>query len=103
MVEIIKAISFHIKILVMDEPTSSLSDEEVEKLFETMRKLKKQKVSIIYISHRMEELYEVTDKITVMRDGTYVGTVKTRETNTDELVSMMVGRSLTNYYTRTYN
>ncbi len=104
MVEIIKAISFHIKILVMDEPTSSLSDEEVEKLFETMRKLKKQKVSIIYISHRMEELYEVTDKITVMRDGTYVGTVqKPGKLNTIALVSMMVGRSLTNYYTRTYN
>lgn len=103
MAEIVKAISFHVKILVMDEPTSSLSDEEVEKLFETMRKLKEQKVSIIYISHRMEELYAVTDKITVMRDGTYVGTVRTKETNTDELVSMMVGRSLTNYYTRTYN
>lgn len=103
MVEIVKAISFNIRILVMDEPTSSLSDEEVEKLFVTMRKLVEQDVSIIYISHRMEELYAVTDRITVMRDGTYVGTVDTDKTNTDELVSMMVGRSLTNYYTRTYN
>ena len=103
MVEIVKAISFNIRILVMDEPTSSLSDEEVEKLFVTMRKLVEQDVSIIYISHRMEELFAVTNKITVMRDGTYVGTVDTDKTNTDELVSMMVGRSLTNYYTRTYN
>lgn len=103
MVEIVKAISFNIRILVMDEPTSSLSDEEVEKLFITMRKLVEQDVSIIYISHRMEELFAVTNKITVMRDGIYVGTVDTDKTNTDELVSMMVGRSLTNYYTRTYN
>lgn len=103
MVEIVKAISFNIRILVMDEPTSSLSDEEVEKLFVTMHRLVEQKVSIIYISHRMEELFAVTDKITVMRDGTYVGTVETKKTNTDELVSMMVGRSLTSYYTRTYN
>lgn len=103
MVEIVKAISFQIKILVMDEPTSSLSDEEVGKLFETMERLKNQGVSIIYISHRMEELFAMTDRVTVMRDGTYVGTVVTKETNVDELVGMMVGRSLTNYYTRTYN
>lgn len=103
MVEIVKAISFNVRILVMDEPTSSLSDEEVSKLFETMARLKEQQVSIIYISHRMEELFAVTDSVTVMRDGTYVGTVETAKTDTDELVSMMVGRSLTNYYTRTYN
>ncbi|MDD2980550.1 MAG: sugar ABC transporter ATP-binding protein [Hespellia sp.] len=103
MVEIVKAISFNVKILVMDEPTSSLSDEEVNKLFETMARLKAQHVSIIYISHRMEELFAVSDSVTVMRDGTYVGTVETAKTNADELVSMMVGRSLTNYYTRTYN
>lgn len=103
MVEIVKAISFQVKILVMDEPTSSLSDEEVNKLFETMNRLKKEQVSIIYISHRMEELFAVTDSVTVMRDGTYVGTVNTKETTSDELVSMMVGRSLTSYYTRDYN
>ena len=77
MVEIVKASSFNVKILVMDEPTSSLSDEEVEKLFETMTRLKEQKVSIIYISHRMEELFRMTDRITVIRDGAYVGTVNT--------------------------
>lgn len=103
MVEIVKASSFNVKILVMDEPTSSLSDEEVEKLFETMTRLKEQKVSIIYISHRMEELFRMTDRITVIRDGTYVGTVNTKETDTDELVAMMVGRSLTKYYTRDYD
>lgn len=103
MVEIVKAISFNVRILVMDEPTSSLSDEEVGKLFETIHRLKQNNVSIIYISHRMEELFAVTDRVTVMRDGTYVGTVNTKETNSDKLVSMMVGRSLTNYYTRDYN
>ena len=103
MVEIVKASSFNVKILVMDEPTSSLSDEEVEKLFETMTRLKEQKVSIIYISHRMEELFRMTDRITVIRDGAYVGTVNTKETDTDELVAMMVGRSLQNYYTRDYD
>lgn len=103
LVEIVKAISFNIRILVMDEPTSSLSTEEVEKLFLTMRRLVEQNVSIIYISHRMEELFAITERITVLRDGGYVGTVDTKKTNTDELVSMMVGRSLTSYYTRTYN
>lgn len=102
MVEIVKAISFNVKILVMDEPTSSLSEEETVKLFETIRKLKKDNVSIIYISHRMEELFKISDRITVIRDGTYVGTKKTSETDADELVSMMVGRSLKSYYTRTY-
>ena len=87
MVEIVKASSFQVKILVMDEPTSSLSDEEVEKLFETMEKLRRQKVSIIYISHRMEELFRITDRITVIRDGTYVGTVDTKATDTNQLVA----------------
>ncbi|MCP1101825.1 ABC-type sugar transport system ATPase subunit [Aequitasia blattaphilus] len=103
LVEIVKAISFNIKLLVMDEPTSSLSDEEVKRLFLMMDRLKRDNVSIIYISHRMEELFAVTDRVTVMRDGTYVGTVETKETNTDELVKMMVGRNLVNYYTRDYN
>ena len=102
MVEIIKAISFNVKILVMDEPTSSLSMEETTRLFEIIAKLKKNNVSIIYISHRMEELFKISDRVTVIRDGTYVGTRKTSETNPDELVSMMVGRSLKSYYARSY-
>lgn len=103
MVEIVKAISFNVKILIMDEPTSSLSDEEVEKLFKTIERLKSNNVSIIYISHRMEELFKISNRITVIRDGTYVGTVMTKDTNIDELVSLMVGRSLQKYYTRTYS
>ncbi len=103
MVEIVKAISFNTEILVMDEPTSSLSDEEVDTLFETIETLQKHGVSIIYISHRMEELFRISDRITVIRDGLYVGTKDTDKTNARELVSMMVGRTLDSFYTRTYN
>ncbi len=103
MVEIIKAISFNAKILVMDEPTSSLSEKEVEYLFQTIRKLKEKGVGIIYISHRMSELSEISDRVTVLRDGGYVGTRTTNETDPSELISMMVGRELQNYYTRTYH
>ena len=100
MVEIVKAISFNCKILVMDEPTSSISDREVAQLFEIMRNLAKQGVGIIYISHKMSELNEVCDRVTVLRDGTYVGTRVVAETPRDELIAMMVGRELSNYYTR---
>ena len=103
MVEITKALSFNSKILVMDEPTSSLSDKEVDFLFKIIRKLKKNGVGIIYISHRMSELREISDRVTVLRDGEYIGTVKTAETDHDTLISMMVGRQLTNYYTRTFS
>lgn len=103
LIEIIKAISFDVKILVMDEPTSSLEDEEVKKLFDVINQLKAEGVSIIYISHKMDELFTISQRITVIRDGIYVGTKVTNETTTDELVSMMVGRSLTNYYVRTFN
>lgn len=86
MVEIVKAISFNSKILVMDEPTSSISDKEVGFLFETMRTLTKKGVGIIYISHKMSELEEICDRVTVMRDGEYVGTKVVKETCKDELV-----------------
>lgn len=102
MVEIVKAISFNSKILVMDEPTSSISDKEVGFLFETMRTLTKKGVGIIYISHKMSELEEICDRVTVMRDGQTVGTKVVKETTKDELIAMMVGRELTNYYTRDY-
>ena len=102
MVEIVKAISFNSKILVMDEPTSSISDKEVGFLFETMRTLTKKGVGIIYISHKMSELEEICDRVTVMRDGEYVGTKVVKETCKVELVAMMVGRELTNYYTRDF-
>ena len=100
MVEIVKAISFNCRILVMDEPTSSISDREVKALFEIMHNLAAQGVGIIYISHKMSELDEVCDRVTVLRDGCYVGTRVVKETPRDELIAMMVGRELDQYYTR---
>ena len=102
MVEIAKAMSFQSKILVMDEPTSSISDKEVGFLFETMRMLTKKGVGIIYISHKMSELEEICDRVTVMRDGQTVGTREVKTTKKDDLIALMVGRELTNYYTRDY-
>lgn len=103
MIEIIKAVSFNSKIIVMDEPTSSLTEKEVDFLFKTIRNLKEQGVGVVYISHRMNELFEITDRITVMRDGTYIGTVVSKDTTIDHLISMMVGRELTNYYVRDFS
>ncbi|HWQ79449.1 MAG TPA: sugar ABC transporter ATP-binding protein, partial [Anaerovoracaceae bacterium] len=100
MVEIARAVSFNAEIIIMDEPTSSLTSKEVEKLFELIGKLKKNGISIIYISHRMEEIFRITDRVTVMRDGKNVGTKATDETNQDELISMMVGRVVEQYYTK---
>lgn len=102
MVEIVKAISCNSQILVMDEPTSSISDKEVTFLFETMRTLTKKGVGIIYISHKMSELEDICDRVTVMRDGTYIGTEVVKETTKDKLIAMMVGRELTQYYTRDF-
>ncbi len=102
MIEIIKAVSFNARILVMDEPTSSLSDKEVDFLFRTIRRLKADGVGIIYISHRLSELFEVSDRVTVLRDGAVIGTRVTKEVRQSELIAMMVGRELTSYYTRTY-
>lgn len=102
MVEIVKAISYDSKILVMDEPTSSISDKEVAGLFDIMRTLTAKGVGIVYISHKMSELEEICDRVTVMRDGEYVGTRVVKETTKDDLIAMMVGRELTNYYTRDY-
>lgn len=103
MVEIIKAISQNSKILVMDEPTSSISDNEVEFLFSTMRRLTKEGVGIIYISHKMSELEDVCDRVTVMRDGKSIDTKVVADSSREELINLMVGRTLTNYYIRTYN
>lgn len=100
MVEIIKAVSFNAKIIVMDEPTSSLAEKEVEHLFQIIKKLQEKEVSVIYISHKLNELFAITDRITVLRDGSYIDTKITKETTMDELISLMVGRELTEYYTR---
>lgn len=102
LIEITKAVSFDVKILVLDEPTSSLSDEEVNSLFELMDRLKKKNVGMIYISHRFDELYRVTDRITIMRDGEGVATVETATAKQDELVKLMVGRSMKSFYVKDY-
>ena len=94
MVEIAKAVSYDAKVIVLDEPTSSLTEKEVEKLFEIMRTLKSQGIGIIYISHKMEEIFEITDEVTVLRDGNYVGTEKTETLTMDKIINMMVGRDL---------
>lgn len=103
MVEIAKACSLNMKLLIMDEPTSSLSESEVKSLFEMIEKLKKNGIGIIYISHKLEEIFTITDRVCVMRDGGYVGTIITKESDRETLVSMMVGRTLDSYYTRTFN
>ena len=93
MVEIAKSLSYNnTKVLIMDEPSTALTESEIEDLFTFIRRLKATGVGIVYISHRMNELFQITDRITVMRDGQYVGTVNTPETTMDEIVQMMVGR-----------
>ncbi len=99
-VEIVKAISFNARIIVMDEPTSSLSQNEVNMLFDIIRRLKENGVAIIYISHKLNELFAISDRITVMRDGKTIDTVNTREVTDEELIRMMVGRELSDYYKR---
>lgn len=98
LIEIVKAISLDVKVLIMDEPTSALSKNEAYKLFKVVKRLSSEGVSIIYITHRMEEVFELTHRVTVMRDGTYIGTVETKDTSKAQLVKMMVGRELTNLF-----
>ncbi|MFJ7970171.1 sugar ABC transporter ATP-binding protein [Psychrobacillus sp. NPDC096389] len=92
MVEIAKALSFNSKILIMDEPTTALTETEIETLFEIINNLRAKGVGIIYISHRMDELKRISDRITVMRDGTYVDTLTTIETEMSKVIQLMVGR-----------
>jgi ribose transport system ATP-binding protein len=94
MVEIAKALSFNAKILVMDEPTAALTDTEIEELFGVIRKLRESGVGIIHISHRLEELKLISDRVTVMRDGKYIDTKFTQEISIDQIISMMVGRTI---------
>ncbi|MEL7657960.1 MAG: sugar ABC transporter ATP-binding protein, partial [Bacillota bacterium] len=98
MIEIIKAVSLDAKVIVMDEPTSSLTDEEVTILFKTIERLKKQNVAIIYISHRLEEVFMIADTATVLRDGQYIGKDSVKNLDKDKLISMMVGRELKDVY-----
>ena len=101
MVEIIKAVSCNARLIIMDEPTSSLDSEETEHLFRTIRDLKSKGVAIIYISHRMEEIFEICDHVSVFRDGTYVGERSMEGVTRDELISMMVGRKVENVFPKT--
>jgi len=98
MVEIAKAISYNAKLIVLDEPTSSLTVREVAKLFEMMRNLKEQGISLVYISHKMDEIFEICDEVSVLRDGKMVLTRQTRDTNMNELIAAMVGRTLDNRF-----
>ncbi|MCM3290815.1 sugar ABC transporter ATP-binding protein [Paenibacillus sp. MER 180] len=98
MIEIAKALLTDTKVIIMDEPTSALTEREIQTLFEVIQSLKKEGVSIVYISHRMEEIFEICDRITVMRDGRTVDTKPIPETNFDEVVKKMVGRELTERY-----
>ncbi|MGI6180489.1 MAG: sugar ABC transporter ATP-binding protein [Agathobaculum sp.] len=102
MVEVVKALSKDVKLVIMDEPTSSLTDREIDKLFGIVEKLKKDGVAIIYISHRMNEIKRIGDCVTVMRDGQYIDTVDVKDVELDTLISMMVGRKIENMYERHY-
>lgn len=101
MVEIARALSFKSKILVLDEPTAALTRDETEKLFKVIRTLRSEGVGIIYISHRMEEIFQIANRVTVMRDGKYIATRNIEETNEAELLTLMVGRKIENYYMHT--
>ena len=98
MCEIAKAISYNSKVIVLDEPTSSLNIQEVNKLFEMMRMLKEKGIALIYISHKMDEIFEICDEISVLRDGDLVMTKPSKETNMNELITAMVGRVLENRF-----
>jgi ribose transport system ATP-binding protein len=97
-VEIAKAMSHNAKVLIMDEPSAPLTEREVDSLFAIVRRLKSHGVAVIYISHRLEEIFSISDKVSVFRDGHHIKTMSTRDTNTDELVKLMVNRDLGQQY-----
>ncbi|KZD06141.1 MULTISPECIES: sugar ABC transporter ATP-binding protein [Thalassospira] len=98
MVEIAKAVSYESDVLIMDEPTSALTETEVEHLFEIIRELKAHGIGIVYITHKMNELFEIADEFSVFRDGTYVGTHASSEVSRDDIIRMMVGREVTDMF-----
>ena len=92
MVEIAKAVSFDAKVIIFDEPSAALTESEIEEMFKIIRDLKKRDIAMVYISHRMDEIKVITDRVTVMRDGTYVGTLITKDCTKEDIINMMVGR-----------
>ncbi len=100
LVEIAKALSFHSDILIMDEPTAALPEEEVHRLFTLIRSLKEQGLAIIFVSHRLEEVMEIADRVVVLRDGQLVGDVPIDEVTVQEIIHMMVGRTITDFYVK---
>ena len=98
MVEIAKAVSYNAKILVLDEPTSSLTHEEVEHLFRIINKLRDRGVAMVYISHKMEEILQISDEVTIMRDGKWIATENAKDLTTDKIIQLMVGRDLTDRF-----
>lgn len=103
LVEIARALHAKSKILVLDEPTTALSSRETERLFALVRQLRSEGIALIYISHRMAEVYELSDRVAVLRDGTYVGTLTRDELSADSLVKMMVGRDLSSFYKKEHD
>jgi ribose transport system ATP-binding protein len=102
LVEIARALSTDARIIVMDEPTTSLTTRETEKLFGVIAALKAQGIAIIYISHRMEEVYQLADRVSVLRDSAYVGTLERENLSAKALVSMMVGRDISSFYKKAH-
>lgn len=102
-VEIVKALSSDVKIMVMDEPSATLTPQEVEGLFKIIRDLQKQGIGIIYISHRLDEIFDIADRVMVMRDGEYIGTKPMQEISRQEMIEMMVGRKVENEFPKHYH
>ena len=100
MIEIAKAVSYDSKLIIMDEPTSSLMDREVEQLFRIVRELTARGIGIIYVSHKMAEIFKISDRFTVLRDGAYIGTRNTNQSKLEDIINMMVGRDLKDMYAR---
>ena len=100
MVEIAKAISFESKVIIMDEPTDALTDTETERLFSVVRELRDEGRGIVYISHRLREIFQICDDVTVLRDGRFIGERPVSELNEDGIIEMMVGRKLEEQYPR---
>lgn len=100
MVAIVKAIAFDAEVIIMDEPTSAITDREVEQLFQVIEKLKKKQKAIVYISHKLDEIFRISDRITIMRDGKHIITQNASELSQDEVIRLMVGRELSNMYTK---